>query len=137
MATLLGRTDLLSHPDFLTREDRKANRHQLRAELETVLKTRSSSEWLRELNAKGVPSGPVLSVPQVLEDPQISGRGLISTVPMAGEDLQLSGSPVIVDGKRPSPQTAPPGLGADNDEIWSALGLSQAEINKLKEKGVI
>lgn len=137
LATLLGRTDLLLHPDFLTREDRKANRHQLRAELENVLKTRSSSEWLRALNAKGVPSGPVFSVPQVLEDPQISGRGLISTVPMAGEDLQLSGSPVIVDGKRPSPQTAPPGLGADNDEIWSALGLSQAEINELKEMGVI
>ena len=137
LATLLGRVDLLSNPDFLTREDRKANRHQLRTELEMVLKTRSSSDWVLELNAKGVPAGPVLSVSQVLDDPQISERGLISSVPSNGEVLQLSGSPVIVDGKRPSPQTAPPELGVDNDEIWSALGLSETEIAELREQDVI
>lgn len=137
LATLLGRADLLSNPDYRTREDRKANRHQLRSELETVLKTRSSSDWVHELSAKGVPSGPVWSVSQVLNDPQIAERGLISTIPSDGEDLQLSGSPVIVDGKRPTPQSAPPELGAHNDEVWSALGLSEADIRDLREKDVI
>ena len=137
LAKHLGRDDLLQAPDYATREDRKANRHRLRAELETVLTTRPAADWVDELNALGVPTGPVLTVPQILEQPQIKDRGLIAEVPAEGETLRLAGSPVVVDGVRPEPQSAPPALGAQNDEIWAELGLSETEIAELKAEGVI
>lgn len=137
LATHLGRKDLLEHPDFETREKRKANRHKLRGELERKLTTRPAREWVRELNTLGVPTGPVMSVPQALSDDQLADRGLIGTLFAHGEDLRLAGSPVVMDGKRRMPRSAPPELGANNTEIWSELGLSQADIDALLNEGII
>jgi crotonobetainyl-CoA:carnitine CoA-transferase CaiB-like acyl-CoA transferase len=75
LARHLGLEALLDRPDYATREDRKRNRLALKAELETVLKTRPARDWARELNAIGVPAGAVLSVPEVLDMPQIADRG--------------------------------------------------------------
>ncbi len=137
LARQLGRNDLLDDPAYTTREDRKANRHTLRAELEHTLTTRPAKEWVRELNHIGVPTGQVLTVSDALDDPQLSGRGLIGTLDIHGEDLQLAGSPIVMDGSRKHPGTAPPELGADNSAIWSELGLSQDEIDALKKEGII
>ncbi|MEX0328288.1 MAG: CaiB/BaiF CoA transferase family protein [Ruegeria sp.] len=137
LARHLGREDLLTHPDYLTREDRKANRHALRAELEQSLVARPAGDWVRELNALGVPTGQVLTVPQALADPQLADRGLVGTLPVDGEDMRLTGSPVVMDGERRMPRTAPPDLGADNVAIWSELGLSDDEIDTLRNEGVI
>ena len=66
LANHLGRNDLINNPDFSNRENRKKNRLRLKAELETVLTTKSSSEWTQELNKISVPAGPVLSIPEIL-----------------------------------------------------------------------
>ncbi len=136
LARHLGRQDLLDHPDYATREDRKHNREALRDALEISLASKGAAGWVRELNALGVPSGPILTVPQALEDAQIAERGLIGTVPGA-ERLRLAGSPVVSDGKRPAPQSAPPDLGADNHAIWSELGLTTEEIEALEQEGIL
>lgn len=133
----LGREELLKDPDYATREDRKRSRHELRGELEVTLKKRRSKDWVAELNALGVPAGPVLTVPQALNDPQVKNRDLIASIASDEEVIQLSGSPVIVDGQRPRPESPPPKLGADNNTVWGGLGLSDAEIEKLKSEGVI
>ncbi len=137
LAQHLGRADLLSQPDFATREDRKSNRHALRRVLEQSLRTRPAADWVGELNALGVPAGPVLSVPDTLADAQSDGRGLIGTLPYGGEDLRLAGSPVVMDGIRPVAQSAPPELGADNTEIWTQLGLSVQDVEDLIEEGIL
>lgn len=137
LARHLGRADLLDHPSYVTRETRKQNRHTLRAELETVLRTRSAEDWVQELNTLGVPTGPVLSVPDALADEQLSGRGLIGALSVADDDLRLAGSPVVMDGNRRMPKIAPPELGADNVPIWLELGLSGTEIDTLKKEGVL
>ncbi|WP_420585488.1 CaiB/BaiF CoA transferase family protein [Ruegeria sp.] len=137
LARHLGREDLLQNSDYATREDRKRNRHALRAELETTLRTRSAGDWVGELNALGVPTGQVLTVPEALSDDQLVGRGLIGSLPVGEEQVKLAGSPVVMDGQRRMPQTSPPALGADNTEIWSQLGLSQAEIDALRQEGVL
>ena len=133
----LGRPDLEERPEYRTREDRKRNRDALREELETLLRTRPAAEWVAELNAIGVPSGPVLSVAETLADAQIKERGLIGDIAVGEEVVQLAGSPVVMNGARASAATPPPGLGAHNTEIWSELGLSEQEINTLLEEGVI
>ncbi|QIE41661.1 CaiB/BaiF CoA transferase family protein [Meridianimarinicoccus aquatilis] len=137
LARLLGREDLVDHPDYKTREDRKRNRHTLRSTLETVLLTRTAADWAETLNANGVPAGPVLSVPDVLDDPQIMGRNFTADVELDGDAITLTGSPVMMDGARPHPDTAPPKLGADNDTVWAELGLTPDDIAAYRNEGII
>ena len=137
LARHIGRAELLDQPQYLTREDRKANRHALRAEIETVLTTRPAALWVQELNALGVPSGPVLSVPQVLQDAQMQARQMIAPVDVGGEDIHVTTGAAVIDGVKPIPETPPPSLGAHNLEVWSALGLSADDIDALQKEGVI
>lgn len=137
LARHIGRTDLLTHPDYLTREDRKLNRHALRREIEKALETRPAADWVEELNALGVPTGPVLTVPQVLQDEQLKGRDMIAEISMGAETIQVATGAAIVDGLKPVPTSPPPDLGAHNEEIWGELGLTVDEIHELQKEGVI
>ena len=130
----------MSDPAFATREDRKANRLRLRAELETVLTTRPAADWVSELNALGVPSGEVLSVPDVLTRPQIAGRGLIARfddVPGVGRAIELLRTGVKIDGTAPAVDRPPPVLGQDTDRVLGELGLDAAALRALRADGVI
>ena len=136
----LGVPELRDHPDYATREDRKRNRLALKAELETVLRTRPARDWAEELNRIGVPSGAVLTVPEVLDMPQVAERGFLKSyesVPGIGRDIQVVTTGIKMNGHAPSVATPPPLLGQHNTEIWTELGLSTEEIEELKKEHVI
>lgn len=133
LARHLGLEALLRHPDYATREARKAHRDALRAELERVLTTRAARDWVAELNALGVPAGQVMTVPEALAEQS----GLIAEVALAEERLPLAGAPCRVDGRRPVPDAPPPTLGADTERVLADLGLPGAEIAALRAEGVI
>lgn len=140
LARHLGREDLLGHPDYRTREDRKRNRIALRSELESVLSTRPAQDWAEELNALGVPAGAVLGVPEVLAHPQLAARGLLAhfdDVPGAGRGIDVVTTGIRLDGAALAVDGPPPELGEDNDAVWGALGLSADEIAGLRDRGVI
>lgn len=137
LAVHLGLDDLLFNPKYKTREDRKNNRHELRLELEVVLRSRPASHWVPALNALNIPTGPVMSVPDALSDPQLKNRGMTKYLSIGDEQIELMCSPVVIDGKRNTPQYAPPILGADNVKILKSLGLSEADIENLLQEGVI
>ena len=140
LAGHLGRTDLLDHPDFATREDRKRNRHRLRAELETVLTTRPAEIWAEELAAIGVPAGAVMRAPAILAHPQITSRdfiGRFDDVPGVGRAVDLVRLGAMIDGLRPSVTTTPPALGQHSDDILQGLGYEAEQIQTLRAEGVI
>ena len=140
LAGHLGRTDLLDHPDFATREDRKRNRHRLRAELGTVLTTRPAEIWAEELAAIGVPAGAVMRVPAILAHPQITSRdfiGRFDDVPGVGRTVDLVRLGAMIDGLRPSVTTPPPALGQHSDDILQGLGYEAEQIQTLRAEGVI
>jgi formyl-CoA transferase len=139
LARHLGRDDLLEHPDFATRELRKAHRLRLKAELETVLTTRPAQDWEDELNRIGVPSGAVLSLPEVLAHPQITERGLLARfddTPGLDRAIDLMRIGAMIDGARPSVDTPPPALGADTADILIGLGYTEDEIDEMQRQGV-
>ena len=136
----IGREDLMQRPEFATREDRKTNRLALKAEIEEALASRPARDWAKELNKIGVPAGAVLTVPEVLEMPQIAERGFLARfedVPGVDRDIDVVRTGVKLDGEAPAVDAAPPELGQDNEAIWAELGLSGEEIAALKSKGTI
>lgn len=136
----LGLAALRDRPEYRTREDRKAHRLALKADLETVLVTRPARDWAKELNRIGVPAGAVLTVPEVLEMPQIADRGFLAQyqdVPGVGRDITVATTGIKLNGTAPTVDDPPPELGQDNDDIWASLGLTQADIDALRKAGSI
>jgi crotonobetainyl-CoA:carnitine CoA-transferase CaiB-like acyl-CoA transferase len=140
LCRLLGREDLSCDSRFAEREARKRNRKALTVELERALATRGAADWERILNRNGVPSGRVMSVPDILEHPQVKERELIKRVPDApGVDRPLSvarGGFRLASGD-PRPESAPPVLGADNASVFGELGVDADELAALHRDGVI
>lgn len=136
----LGLASLRDRPDYATRELRKKNRYALKAELEAVLKTRPARDWARELNRLGVPAGAILTVPEVLDTPQIADRGFLARyadVPGVGHDIQVATTGIKVDGAPLTVDDPPPRLGQHNDSVWKELGLTDDELVRLKRDGAI
>jgi len=140
LAHHLGREELLTRPEYATREDRKANRAALKADLEKTLRTRPARNWARELNEIGVPAGAVFSVPEILAHPQIADRGMLATfsdTPDVGRDITIVRTGYKIDGAAPDVSTPPPGLGQHNDEIYRSLGIDDESLAKLKKEGTL
>lgn len=136
----LGLAALRDRPEYASREDRKRNRLALKAELENVLTTRPARDWAKELNRIGVPSGAVLSVPEILQMPQIADRGFLhpfEDVPGVGRDIKVATTGIKLDGVAPTVGSPPPQLGEHNELIWGELGLSTDDIDGLRKDGII
>ncbi|HKA62587.1 MAG TPA: CaiB/BaiF CoA-transferase family protein, partial [Methylomirabilota bacterium] len=134
----LGTEPLLDDPRFRTAPDRSKNRKALAVELEKAFGKRTTQEWVELLNAKGVPSGPILDVQQVYENEQI--RHLKMAVPVthpALGELSLQAPPVTLSRTPGGVRTPAPDTGEHNDEILTELGYSTADIASLRNDKVI
>ncbi|KAA5606167.1 CoA transferase [Roseospira marina] len=134
-----GRPDLATDPRFVTNADRIAHREALTAILRPLIATRPRDAWLADLEAVGVPSGPVNSIPDVFADPHVQARGM--TVDMARPDsdtpLTLIANPLRLSKTPPSYRRPPPGIGRDTAAILDELGLTEAEQTALIDGGVV
>jgi CoA:oxalate CoA-transferase len=140
LSELIGHKELASDPRYANREDRKQRRYELKADLESVLKGKSAKQWSDLFNRHGVPAGEVLSIPEILEHPQITERGLIKHFQAApGTDREIA---VVRAGFRlasgdPEPVAAPPLLGADTEKILEELGYDRNSVARLKKDGAV
>src|SRR6202023_348551 len=126
----LGTEPLLEDPRFRTAPDRSKNRKALAVELEKGFAKRTTQEWVEVLNAKGVPSGPILDVKQVYEDEQI--RHLKMAVPVkhpALGELLVQAPPVTLSRTPGAVRTPAPDTGEHNDQILTELGHSPSDID--------
>ncbi|MEO1701582.1 MAG: CaiB/BaiF CoA-transferase family protein [Pseudomonadota bacterium] len=137
LARHLEREELLTNADYATREDRKRNRLALRDELERTLMTRPARAWVKELSALGVPCGLVMTVPEILKEPQITERSLVGQTKIGEETHQILNAPVLLNGQRPGADLPPPELGHHSDAILANLGYDAQQISKFRREGVI
>ena len=135
----VGRTEWERDPRFATNADRLRNRQALIPLIEEIFKGRTTKEWLDVLHREGVPAAPIQRVDQVLSDPQVLLRKMVSSVqhPSLGR-LPSLGSPIKVDGTMEVPLAPPPALGEHTQEILTKLlGYTQAQIEGLRGHGAI
>jgi crotonobetainyl-CoA:carnitine CoA-transferase CaiB-like acyl-CoA transferase len=124
---------------FRGNADRVRNREVLVPLLETILKQRPVSEWVAALEPAGIPVGPINSLAQVFEHPQVQSRDMQFDLPhpLAGRVPQVA-NPIKMSETSPTYTSAPPILGQHTDQILSErLGLSSADIQQLRAKGII
>lgn len=113
---VLERDDLATDARFANNSLRVEHRAELVSELEQAFRQRSTTEWLDKLRAASIPSGPINSVSQAFNAPQIQARGLVWECehPTAGP-IKLVGSPMHMSETPPRLYHAPPLLGEHND----------------------
>ena len=133
--------ELADDTRFRTNKDRVHNRDVLAELINDLTKKFSTSYWLEELEKLQVPCGPVNTIREVFEDPQIQHRGMEISMPhhLSGNGkVSLIGSPLKMSETPVSYSNAPPTLGQHTDEILEELlGISEKERAVLAEKGVI
>ncbi len=121
---LIGRPELAEDPRFVEREARRRNRAELNAAIEEALAVRPASVWEETLNRGGVPAGRVLTVPEVLKEPQVAERAMtkrFAGVLPEGKALTVVRGGFLVDGQAPLPASPPPKLGEHSREVLDSV----------------
>jgi formyl-CoA transferase len=134
-----GRPDLAADPRFAKNADRVRNREVLVPLLEEIVRARPMSFWAGELEAAGVPCGPINSIAQALADPQIAARGLQITRPHpSAGTVPLVARPIVLDGQRAAAPLPPPLLGEHTrDVLGTLLALDAGTLDRLAQQRVI
>src|ERR1700710_281865 len=137
-AQAVGAPELVTNPDYATAPARSRNRDALNAEIGKFTITKSTDTWVKELNAAGVPCGPIYSVDQMFEDAQVEHLGIAQGVPN-GENrpLRLVGQPFTLS-RTPSKMAAPPPeMGEQTEEVLGEFGFSADEIKGLRQGKIV
>ncbi|PDQ17812.1 CoA transferase [Mesorhizobium sanjuanii] len=124
LCRLIGLPELALDLRFAERETRKRNRAVLKVLIEDALASAPAAAWEEKLNRAGVPAGRVLTIPQVLEEQQVTLRDMTTRfdgVPGMDRPLTVVRGGFMVDGVAPLPVRPPPGLGEHMDEVFSDL----------------
>jgi crotonobetainyl-CoA:carnitine CoA-transferase CaiB-like acyl-CoA transferase len=134
-----GQEALLADPRFATNAARVENRQLVTDTLTPVMQSRTTAEWVTQLEALKIGCGPINRLSQVFADPQVLARGCVVPLPHgSGEAVKVIANPVRLSGTPPDYRVPPPTLGEHSEEVLSGLlGLSEAEIAGLRGRGVV
>jgi len=138
IARVIGRPELIEDVRFRTNSDRIRNLAELTPLIAEKLRERSSAEWIRDLEAAGVPVGPINRIGDMLADPQVAAREMVIEVdhPRAGRTKAL-GTPIKFPEARGDLTRPAPLFGQHTREILGQLGYSAAEIEALQQGGIV
>jgi crotonobetainyl-CoA:carnitine CoA-transferase CaiB-like acyl-CoA transferase len=142
LCDVIGRPELVQDERFRERETRKRHRAALKHEIELALSADSAANWEARLIAVGVPAGLVLSVPEAVSQPQITGRQFIHELP-DGERVQrvTRAGYRFLDAKGEAVEQGPtqraPYLSEHTQTYLQQLGFDLDAIAHLKSEGAI
>jgi crotonobetainyl-CoA:carnitine CoA-transferase CaiB-like acyl-CoA transferase len=132
---------LLEDERFATNGARVRNRDTLIAILKDVVAAKSSEHWVSGLEPLNVSCGPINTLEQVFDDPQVNARDMRLQMPhpVAGDrPIELIGSPLRMSETPPTYRHSPPTLGQHTDEILrELLDVSDTDIATLRSDGII
>jgi formyl-CoA transferase len=129
---------LAQSPDYATAAARLKNRDALNAEIDKIMSSRSSADWVAALNEAGVPCGPIYAIDQVFSDPQVEHLGIAQSVAKPdGETITVVGQPVELSRTPSRIAAPPPEIGEHTDEVLKEFGYGDGEIAALRQANAI
>ncbi|MFD4840509.1 CaiB/BaiF CoA transferase family protein [Achromobacter sp. NPDC058515] len=133
LAECIGKPEWADAPHYRTFKDRLDNRERLTAELDAVLQTCTTEEWMRRFAGK-VPASPVYDVQQALDSEFVAEQERLLNFAHPGGGIRMVASPVRAG---PHPLNPAPAMGADTSEILGQVGYDADAIVRLRERAVI
>jgi crotonobetainyl-CoA:carnitine CoA-transferase CaiB-like acyl-CoA transferase len=135
---VLGHPEWREDPRFVDNAARMKNLSALTEGMAEVLRTRTRDAWIAAFDAAGVPAGPVHTIGEALDHPQVRARGMVVEVehPQAGPTRAL-GCPVHFSDTPTSVRRHAPMLGEHTRELLREYGYGDGEIDALAAEGVI
>lgn len=118
---------------FTTNSDRVANRSVLIPIVASILASRSRTDWLADLSARGIPSSPVHTLGELSAHPHTEASGMV----LHDGLFRTVGSPLRADGERLTLQSRPPALGEHSRMVLAELGYETTHIDALIANGVL
>lgn len=137
-AQAIGAPELVTHPDYATGPLRSENRDALGLAINACTVKKSTDAWVDELNAAGVPCGPIYAIDQMFADQQVQHLGIAQDVLSEdGRAIRLVGQPFTLS-RTPSTMAArPPKVGEQTEEVLTEFGFSDEEIGALRQGKVV
>lgn len=135
---LFGHDELIEDPEWATPEARLNKLDKVFALVEAYTMTKDKWVIMEELNKLDVPSGPIMSTKELIEDKVLQDRGIIAEVhhPHRGS-FKTVGSPLVLSDS-PVEVTCSPLLGEHTEEILQEImGYGPEQVSKLKDEGVV
>lgn len=138
LCAVLGEPDWATDPRYATNAQRVRHIADLSALLRDAFAKWQRADLIAALDTAGVPCGPINSVPEVFQDPQVQARGMLKQVPHPSGVLvpQVSSPMRFADATLPT-LAAPPLLGQHTEAILQELGYNTAAIEHLQTTGVV
>ncbi len=135
---LMGAEEWLDDPRFTTNGGRYEHRLALADLINEKLQARTIDEWERFFNEAGIPAGPVYAMDGALDHPQVQHREMVvkRPHPVLGT-VSLLGLPVKFSETPGDVHRIPPDLGEHTDEILREVGLSDDDLCRLREQGIV
>lgn len=136
---VMKRPDLLEDPRLDQNYKRKMNEDVINKEVEAWTRLHTTAEVCEQLDAVGVPVGPILGIDELLVDPHLKEREMLVEIesPVVGK-VVYPGNPIKYSETKIDRFESAPGLGENADEILSGIcGYSAGEIETLKQQGVV
>jgi crotonobetainyl-CoA:carnitine CoA-transferase CaiB-like acyl-CoA transferase len=135
-----GLSDLLGDERFRTNAARVQHRQLVTETLTPVMKTKTTAEWVKQLEALKIGCGPINTLREVFADPQVQARGGVVRMPhpATAEGVTVIANPVRLSETPVDYRLPPPVLAQHTAEVLrERLGLDEARLAHLREKGVI
>jgi formyl-CoA transferase len=134
---MIGRDDLGSDPELENNDGRVKRVAQLDLAISEWAKTMTTDQALQLLDSVAVPAGKIYTVADIANDPHYRARENIQTIKMHdGSSLDVPGVIPKLSRTPGSIKTLAPNIGENTDEILREIGLSDAQVKSLKERGI-
>jgi crotonobetainyl-CoA:carnitine CoA-transferase CaiB-like acyl-CoA transferase len=129
----------LAHDErYATNAGRVQHQDELLPQLDRAFASETRAHWVERLGEVGVPCGPINSIPEVFDDPQVRAREMLRYLPHAGGGLAPQvASPFRFLNAPVEYSRAPPVLGQHTFDVLREIGVADDEFAQLRERGII